>query len=225
MKKVHFRRHGVAHWLEIRDKDFYVSAQPHRDKGYYVEICYPESWPVISKRGQIAFSNDASTLYSDLSTARTVIAREIKRIFNLAIEIEDYIEAYMYYDNWTIKDRPYLKNDVYFNVQARYEEGSNTVRKVPENYCLIAWEGSVWDFQTGKMTTGDLNSPKFDVDAATLPWRSICEQAHNEFVKSHNQRNSDKENKEWLAWLISEYIKDNDLDTKSRNAQITLFAS
>ena len=29
-----------------------------------------------------------------------------------------------------------------------------------------------------------------------------------EFCKEHNQRKSERENRGWLAWLLSEYIKD-----------------
>ena len=35
----------------------------------------------------------------------------------------------------------------------------------------------------------------------------ICPKAHEEFLKSHNQRPGLEKAKRWLAWLISEYRK------------------
>lgn len=60
-----------------------------------------------------------------------------------------------------------------YEVLARYEAGSNTVRKVPENYCLIAFDGE--------------GQPKFDAEAATLPYRINGRQrtAHRRSVWPH----------------------------------------
>jgi hypothetical protein len=75
-----------------------------------------------------------------------------------------------------------------YNVLARYEEGSNTIRKVPENYCLIAFT--------------ELREPIFAIDAATMPYRSLVEGAWGDWVKSEGI------SKDTLAALVSVVLKD-----------------
>jgi hypothetical protein len=62
-----------------------------------------------------------------------------------------------------MKVQNHLKNPNYV-VLAHYEEGSNTIRKVPENYCLIAF--------------GQDGNPRFDVDGATVPFRRFVKEAY-----------------------------------------------
>lgn len=137
------------------------------------------------------------------------VEKQLTAYFGEPVEVRRTIEAYCYY---TQKDKeiwPHIASDVYTNTQAVYCAYSDTIRKMPENWCLIAWT----DAEYNKPNFGGCSKPgtpahvDFDIDPATAQWRELCVKAHNEFAKSHNQRNSDRENKEWLAWLLSEYIK------------------
>lgn len=52
----------------------------------------------------------------------------------------------------------------------KYEESTNTIRKVPENYCLIHWDNK--------------GSVHFDMDGATKTYRNKVEEAHNIWFKN-----------------------------------------
>lgn len=74
---------------------------------------------------------------------------------------------------------------------ATYNEYSNTIRKEPENYCLISWNNK------------ESKSPKFDVDSATIPYRIFVESAYKEWVSGNvNDKNL-------LAKMVSDSIEKN----------------
>lgn len=52
-----------------------------------------------------------------------------------------------------------------YAVLAKYQAGSNTIRKIPENYCLIAFD--------------EVDQPKFDVDVMTTPYRDLVIAAYD----------------------------------------------
>jgi hypothetical protein len=195
MMKIHLKRRGVADGYEIRNKHFYVEVNSYQGRGYNVEICYPCVYPDRRKAGQRAFCSYEHGLINTLDEVREVIRAGIKNLFGIKVEIESFIEASFYYPDGYKDIWPIIANDIYYNVQAIYEINSNTIMKTPENTCLISWEG------------GEIKKPVFDINDATMSYLKICESAHNEFLKDHNQRKTDRENKEWLAWLISERIK------------------
>ena len=101
-------------------------------------------------------------------------------------------EAYCYEPRSSWETWPHIKGDI-FRTCAVYEKGTDTIRHARTNVCFVKWDNGV---------------EGYDLDAAAAPYRAICERAVAEFKKSHNQRNSDEENKAWLAWLIGEWIKD-----------------
>lgn len=74
-------------------------------------------------------------------------------------------------------------------MQATYQNGSDTIRKIPENYCLIAFR-----------TNGD-KEVDFDVDGATVPYREFVQAAFQKW-----QENDSKDKNE-LAALVSEGIE------------------
>ncbi|MCK2000563.1 hypothetical protein MZM54_04030 [[Brevibacterium] frigoritolerans] len=74
-------------------------------------------------------------------------------------------------------------------MQAIYQNGSDTIRKLPENYCLIAFR-----------TNGD-KEVDFDVDGATVPYREFVQDAYQKW-----QENDSKDKNE-LAALVSEEIE------------------
>lgn len=80
----------------------------------------------------------------------------------------------------------YLNNSNYV-VLARYEEGSNTVRKVPENYCLIKF-----DFD---------GEPQFDIDGASVPYRHLVKEGYQQWLSSFG------DSQHRLAALVSIALK------------------
>ncbi len=84
---------------------------------------------------------------------------------------------------------------------ARYEEFSNTIRKVPENYCLIAWENETFSHEEGRMLGGDLKKPIYDTDAATIRFRPACQRAYEWFLLCGST------DKNILAKIVSEELK------------------
>lgn len=70
---------------------------------------------------------------------------------------------------------------------AKYEEYSNTIRKVPENYCLVYWN------EEGKAC--------FDMDGATKGYRNKIEQGYNNWIEQDRFHL-----KEFLAHFISEEL-------------------
>jgi hypothetical protein len=72
---------------------------------------------------------------------------------------------------------------------AKYEEYTNTVRKVPENYCLIHWD--------------DEGTAHFDMDGATKVYRDKIEDAHEAWITLDPY--NDKESLvDFVEWALSE---------------------
>lgn len=61
-----------------------------------------------------------------------------------------------------------------YDILATYEAGSNTIRKVPENYCLISFLGS--DEQ-----------PEFDVDHMVTAYQHLVKQAYGRWLLDGNK--------------------------------------
>ena len=198
MEQLHFQRQGVGDTLRLRHGNLYAECIPSK-QGYHVEVLQTlprDTTTGLNDYNILLTTNPAQGLPQTMDDVRSLIIASIADKLQREVEILPQIEAYMYYSDRYKELWPRIATDVYMNVQATYETYSNTIRKQPENYCIIAWED------------GDITKPIFDVDAAQKPWRDIAQRAHAEFIKSHNQKNSDRENKEWLAWLISQWIKD-----------------
>jgi hypothetical protein len=143
----------------------------------------------------------ASQLKANLATLpeaekQTIVV--IKRLTGRDVQFSTDVEVYCFNDDWTMKHFPHTANDIYV-ASAVYEQPTDTIRHVPSNVCLITFQG---------------DRAPFDTDAAAAPYRAECEKAFHEFLLDHNQRKSDRENKGWLAWLLSEYIKDAHPDEK-----------
>lgn len=47
-------------------------------------------------------------------------------------------------------------------VAARYEEATETIRAIPQNWCLVHWIDETWKLE-----------PRYDMDAATEPYREM----------------------------------------------------
>lgn len=58
-----------------------------------------------------------------------------------------------------------------------YQPYSDTIRKVPQNYCLICWD--------------EENKPIFDLDGATKQYRDKVEKAYKVWVESGSNNKED----------------------------------
>jgi hypothetical protein len=142
---------------------------------------------------------------------------------NLHLTFAPEIEADQFYFPEDFLMHPHLATDIYRAV-AQYEPYSETIRHIPTNVCLIHFRPTA----TKEAITKDASSypvsrgvggwasyaqviavkyANLAVDSANLPYRAIAQKGLEEFFKIHNQTHSDEQNRGWLAWLISEYIK------------------
>ena len=110
------------------------------------------------------------------------------------MEFASELEAYCYASAHELTIWPHIATDVYV-LACSFEPGSNTIRHEPSNVCLIAFDGPT--------------AARFDIDGAAKPYLAEVAKAYTEFLRSHNQRMGEYDAKCWLAWLLSEYIKDN----------------
>lgn len=136
-------------------------------------------------------------LFTNLEMAKRAAEVELGKRLNRPVHIRPQVELYCpckvpFYD--------YLESDVEF-ARARYDAQTDSIRSVPDGRCLLSWPKN------------DLLHPRFHrpADGAHIPaacrWQTICSKAHQEFLKTHNQRPELERAKRWLAWLISEYRK------------------
>ena len=86
-----------------------------------------------------------------------------------------------------------VKGDVYVS-PVRYESGSDTIRHVPTNICLVKFDG------------GEFSKPILDFDAASAPWRDHISKALDGIVHSRDIACGDDHCKRMLAWLAGRYI-------------------
>lgn len=159
-------------------------------QGTRSEVSYPNChvcWG--TKWGQTAWSKQHQNEKRGHTEARKVI----KQLTGVTVELSKDVEHYMYDNAANLRIWPYLADDVYV-AACVYEAGSNTIRHVPTNICLIAFGET-------------LDDAVFDMDAANEPYRELAKKAYKEFCKEHNQRDSERDNRGWLAWILSEYIK------------------
>jgi len=135
--------------------------------------------------------------FTDLELTKRAAEGKLGRRLNRLVRISPQVELYCPCD---VPVYDYLKSDVEF-ARARYDAQTDSICSVPEDRGLVSWP------------KGDLQRPRFDTrrEGAHIPvdcrWQTICPKAHEEFLKTHNQRSGPEHAKCWLAWLISEYRK------------------
>jgi hypothetical protein len=225
MIKAHFQRQGVGQSLKMNVRNVYAevhyiaptttTTKPRvtTPAGYNVELVAVtrpaddtrfNEYKVLS---HVWKHDERPTTFEELCAH---VEKHLAAYFGEPVEVGRFIEAYCYYSDAEKRIWPHITSDVFVDVQAVYCAYSDTIRKMPENWCLIAWNDAEYNTPNfgGCSKPGTSANVNFDVDPATAQWRELCVKAHGEFAKSHNQRHSDRENKEWLAWLLSESIKD-----------------
>ena len=135
--------------------------------------------------------------FTNLEEAKRTAEEELSERLNRPVSISPKVELYCPSD-FPLYD--YLESDVEF-ARARYDAQTDSIRSVPDDRRLVSWP-------KGKVRQPRFRTPE---DGAHIPadcrWQTICPKAHEEFLKSHNQRCGLERAKRWLAWLISEYRK------------------
>ena len=116
--------------------------------------------------------------FTDLELAKRAAEEELGKRLNRPVHIRPQVELYCPCD---VPVYDYLKSDVEF-ARARYDAQTDSIRSVPDDRRLVSWPKS------------NLRQPRFHTpeDGAHIPadcrWQTICPKAHEEFLKSHNQR-------------------------------------
>ncbi len=190
MEEIILQRQGVSMTLRASCAFGHIQLQSVGDGKYIWELSYPSRHDFEPEllRGQIAACGKAVPL----DMAKTLVRHAIKEKFGIDAAFSPATEAYCYADAKSLAIWPHIASDIYI-AAASYEPNTDTIRHEPSNMCLIAFGGG---------------STRFDIDAGAAKYRAVCEECHAEYLKEHNQRNSDIDNKGWLAWLISETIKE-----------------
>jgi hypothetical protein len=123
-----------------------------------------------------------------------LIEQGIYKQFSEVVHIAAVTERYCYEDN----TYDYCREDVYLT-PCIYETGSDTIRLVPENYCLVAFgfEGS---------------KELLETDAATAEYLPVLQECYEDYLKEKqlncNKNKTAVELKGWLCWLIGETLKE-----------------
>ena len=179
MEKLKLQRVGVSESFKSRLGDKYVELSTWQQTGQYIVKVFQID---EGKETQIMGTHPKLLTFADA-------VKVLEDYLN--VSVDGRTMAYCYATDNEKRIWPHIANDVY-ETCAVYEPETNTIRGAIKNYCLIRWVDG---------------QPDFEMDGAAGPYRDICREAYAEYIKPHNQRNSDRENKCWLAWLIGEYIK------------------
>lgn len=158
-----------------------------------------------SRHGQIAWSNgkDVPAKNPTLECVKNQVLSGIKRVTGLTCEFSPDIESYMYYSEHDLRIWPYLSSDVYLTT-AIYDAENRAVRHAATNAALFTFKADGCTAVTFEDT----------------PYLDICNRAYLEFLKPHNQRQSERDARGWLTWLIGEWIKDEMSETPVRLSSV-----
>lgn len=198
------RRRGSTSTLESAAHKLLTTGVGSDAPGFHLELREyrrGESWTIHLKIGDHTFdhperhiTNWQKALPRNLDEAMVMAEVMLMAGTHKEYAISRTPEAYYYND-----EPPYQQL-----ARCMYEEATDTIRTLPENYCLICWED------------GDIRKPIFHLDAATadkpgIPeecqWRTVAKAAHDCFLAEHIRRDDPINSKRWLAWIASEYRK------------------
>jgi hypothetical protein len=201
MTTIQLQRQGVSNTLRgwfapcQHGEKWHVEIGDYQGKTWKVEVNFPNCEHCHgSRRGQIAWHNYPSyKIDRDVDMVKRRLTMELSRLLKDRVEFAPHVEAYMAYTEAELRIWPHLKDDIYV-LTASYEPETDTIRHEPSNICLIAFKG-----------------PKYAnlaMDAAAAKYSEQITRAYVEFMKDHVQRDGEKAAKNWLAWLLSAYIRD-----------------
>lgn len=207
MKTTQLQRQGVSNtvrgWLP---SGAYVEIYFHHGKGTYE--CKTSLEVKGNNQGTYAWTGHQELSADSLPGA----IEETSAI--LCSPFDPEIEAYCYSGAASLKIWPYIGTDVYITC-ATYEPGSDTIRHEPTNQCLVTFVKSTAKIKAAvrpRAAWGWGNPWKASLyqheGNNKEPKRAACIKkaidVYNSHVKAHGLED---ERKEWLAWLISAYLK------------------
>jgi hypothetical protein len=197
METIQLQRQGVSNTLRARfnpcphGHGWYLQIQEFQGRGFIGYLNTPNCHVCDSKNcGQVSWSTNRVWNEATPQPLETVKAAVLKHL--PGCEFAPFVEAYCCYTECDLRTYPRLIDDVYITC-ATYEPNTDTIRHEPTNECLVAFDGPT--------------AARFDIDAATIPYRAKVEEAYNYFLRDVQQRQGERAAKTWLAWLIGEYIK------------------
>jgi len=187
-EEVQLQRQGISHTLRghMANGDYIIITFYHGSDNpyYFLEIEHTNKKGITTGR-HVELKN-ATTVEEAISIA----ALELNCQFN------PEIEAYCYSDKISLRTWPYIANDVYITC-ATYETITDTIRHEPSNICLINFSDN--DKMTGK---------QYKHDPANRKYTEQIKRALEPFNSNVAAHGIGTERKEWLAWLVSQYIRD-----------------
>lgn len=225
---IRLQRQGVGHTLRAwfnpcqHGHDWYVELGDYQRKHYLVSLHYPDchecfgpvspapvepeedqltnaswdayvkekhAWQMAIRSGQVAWSSWGKSKPICAGAAQQLVLPVIAEMTGVSgWSFAPEVEAYMLYSAGDLTGYPYLADDVYLAC-AVYDRESDTVRHLPSDTVLIS---------IGEHVTIE-----------NKRYLKECARAIAEYGKAHIQREPEERRKAWLAWLVSEYIKDN----------------
>ena len=193
-------RHQAGIMVELNYPNCELCYAPVRPKeeDYPVRWDYVEAvreWSNCVRSGQVCESNrETYRALRDLITARVVaegmIRKHVPGWENVRIEPE--VEAYMYNGPDSVRIWPHVASD-FFDTAVEYDEASSSIRLL-DGTELVRFD--------------DANEATVVCRGTLAELASITTDACVEFAKAHVQRNGPHESRCWLAWLISEHMRD-----------------
>ena len=203
--KVRLQRQGVSSTLRAtfnpcpHDQIWHIQIMEHFGAGgVLVELSRPNCFtchPGLLESGQIAASNRKTFRNCRTIEAGKAVALQLIAGQGMAVRFADRVEAYCYSSESDLVAYPRVATDVY--LAACYYDETADVVQTAHGLQLVAFSPNYPDGTPGMQ----------DKAVAAGPYAKPVQQAHKEYLKKHNKPGS-LDGKAWLAWLISEYIKD-----------------
>lgn len=217
------KRHGWAGWLETSlgscpcgAEKWYacIHSTTYDGSAHNVEINYPACHRCFgsksSQRAHTAYGqhhpglDERKTSRRDLHTheeCRDALVWTIALVTGKVPELEPGIEAYMFYNQWMLKNYPHIATDYYWACVTYWPE-DGTIRRHATGETLIK-------FPAQARREWDVNH--FMHCDEVLPYANEIDEAYREYLKDHNHRGQPMDDaRGWLAWLLGEYLMDRD---------------
>lgn len=123
-------------------------------------------------------------------TAKADVEKRLSEHLGREISIAPEVEAYCYA---SLGCAAVEREDVFFSPLI-YQPSTDTIRHVPTNYCVVAFDD------------GKFDQMRLDVDRAAAPYLEAVQQARKDGFHSCDTARGDDYCKRRLAWLAGAYI-------------------
>lgn len=218
MKKetVVLRRQGCSETLNCWTRDGYffeiAKAVAACGGGYLAEISYPDESDVC-KRLNIPESSRGQTMILERvktsDDAKDLIIKAMQKELNVKIQFASYIKKYCYEKDADLRIHRNTHQDVYLT-HFVYDVQDDCIKHYVSGIPIVTFQ----DHKFGFLEVNAIAEWLFVRNDDTVSLRmmedtiSKCfDRAYAESIKDHNQRDSERENRCWFAWLLNEYIK------------------